>query len=396
MGALSAHLGISPLLLVATGLVPARIQEPPSGHAAPAGPDARGAEDAAAKAAFERLSPAERKDLIDYFRSEAEHVRSFQAGIVSFVLGEQDRDPKAWPEEQPLPFFDSKEHTPENDIPRHRLEADAAPVKALAAKLSEKAPKPRFESAWRYDYGSRGLVRSKAWKDPERIFENGLAGAPPDLDLVEALVERALDDGAEQKALGAFGHAYTDRDGGVYPGITLFDAWGSGTEIETPDVDTLGIVHTVLGDWKTWKAPVPAVQHEKLFDKIGEVFLGAQRHRDLRHALAQTYAQGSAALGGGYEGFLDNFHALWEDAKSTPADLLPQLPASAKRSEFLAAWTERCHKDPDLWVTAVRRHRTLDAEGAAVRELLLRLLDEFSPKAGAAKESGSKAPPKDH
>lgn len=389
MGGLSPHVALGLLFASATA-VPASLQD------APVGPDARAAEDAAAQAAFAKLSPGEKKDLVDYFRSEAEHLRSFRASLVAFVLGEQDRDPKVWPEEQPAPWFDSKEHTPENDIPRHPLEAEMPAVKALAAKLSEKAPKPRFESAWRYDYAARGLVRSKDWKDPDRVFRNGLRGVPPDLDLVEALVERALDDGSEQKALAAFAHAYTDREGGAYPGITLYDAWGSGLEIETPDVDTLGIVHTVLGDWKTWKAPVPAIQHEKLFDKIGGIFLGAQRHRDLRHALAQTYVEGTASLGGGYDGYLDNFHALWEDARSTPAELLPRLPSSDKRSEFLAAWTERCKKDPDLWTAAVRRHKTLDSDGAAVRDLVLRILDEFSPKGGATKESGAKPGGKDH
>jgi hypothetical protein len=366
--------------MLLTCLLAAALQgaTPPQGAAA--GPDARHVADAAAQAAFAKLSPAEQKDLADYFRSEAAHLRTFQAGLVLFVLGEQDRDPKAWPEEHPAPWFESKEHTPENDIPRHTLDADAPAVKALAAKVLAREPKARFESAWRYDYASRELVRRKDWKDPGRDFRNGLLGILPDLDLAEALVERGLDDGKEQKALAAFGHAYTDRDGGAYPGITLYDAWGSGTEIETPDVDTLGIVHTVLGDHKTWKAPVPATQHEKLFDKIGEIFLAAQRHRDLRHALATTYLEGSAILGGGYEGYLDNFHALWEDAKSTPAELAPRLPNSEKRADFLAAWTARCHKDGDLWISAVRRHKTLDSEGDAVRDLLLRLLDEFAPK----------------
>jgi hypothetical protein len=355
----------------------------PAGPAAPEHPDA--------EAAFARLSAAEKADLIDYFRAEAGQLQTFQASLVKFVLGEQDRNPKAWGEEHAAPWFDAKEHTPENDIPRHPLEPDAPAVKTFAEFLRARAPKPRFASAWRYDYATRELVRSKAWQDPARIFQNGLAGIAPDLDLVEALVERALDDGSEQKALAAFGHAYTDRDGGVFTGITLYDAWGSGKEIETPDVDTLGIVHTVLGDFKTWHAPVPTAQHEKLFDKIGEIFLAAQRHRELRHALAAVFVEGSASVDVAYVSLVDNLHALWEDAKSTPAELAPRLPKPEKRQDFLSAWTKRCHSDGDLWVSAVRRHKTLDADGEAVKKLLLRLLDEFAPKEGAAKQGG-----KDH
>src|SRR5262245_18783001 len=79
------------------------------------------AETAEARARFAKLSEAERKDLGDYFASEARSSGSVQAGLIKFVLGTQDRDPSLWPEEEPAPFFDSKEHTPENDIPRHRL-----------------------------------------------------------------------------------------------------------------------------------------------------------------------------------------------------------------------------------------------------------------------------------
>lgn len=338
--------------------------------------------DAEARARFAKLSAGEKQDLADYLRSEAAHLSTFQASLVAFVLGRSDRDAKAWPEEPAAAWFDSKEHTPENDIPRHVLEADSSAVRAVRKSFLAKVPEPRFERGFVYDYGGRTVVRGKDWKSPERIFANALKGLAPDLDLAEALVERALDDGAEQKALAAFGHAYTDREGGVYPGITLYDAWNSGAEFETPDVDTLGIVHTMLGDWKTWRAPVDPGKHDKLFETIGGIFVGAQRHRALRHALATTYLEGSAALGDGYQASLDNFHALWEDARSTPADLLPRIPASAKRDAFLAEWTKRCKSDKKLWTAALARHRTLDGDGETVRALVLRILDEFAPKKG--------------
>jgi hypothetical protein len=336
--------------------------------------------DSEARARFAKLTAAEKQDLADYLRSEAVHLETFQASLVAFVLGQADRDPKTWPEEVPAAWFDSREHTPENDIPRHAVDPESSAARAVRRTLLGKVPAPRFDSAFRYDYGSRSIVRKKDWKSPERVFANALKGAAPDLDLAEALVEKALDDGAEQKALAAFGHCYTDRDGGAYTTITLYDAWGSGAEFETPDVDTLGIVHTVLGDWKTWRAPVDPSRHDKLFDTIGGIFVGAQRHRGLRHALAMTYLEGSAVLGEGYQASLDNLHALWEDTKSTPADLLPRLPASAKRDAFLATWVKRCKSDKKLWAAAVARHRTLDADGEAVRALVLRLLDEFSPR----------------
>jgi hypothetical protein len=332
-----------------------------------------------ARARFEKLAAGEKQDFVDYLRSEVGHLATFQASLVAYVLKEADRDPKAWPEEVPAPWFDSKEHTPENDIPRHPLDPQSSQVTSLRRTLLAKVPSPRIQPGFRYDYVTRLVVRGKDWKSPDRIFANALKGFPPDGDLVEALVERALDDGKEQKALTAFAHAYTDRDGGVYPGITLYDAWGSGTEFETPDVDTLGIVHTVLGDLKTWRAPVDAKKQEKLFDTIGGLFVAAQRHRGLRHALATTFLEGSAVLGEGYQPALDNLHALWEDTKSTPSELLPRLPASAQRDAFLGEWTKRCKANASLWEAALTRHRTLDDDGETVKKLALRILDEFAP-----------------
>ena len=160
-----------------------------------------------------------------------------------------------------------------------------------AGRASEEDLRRRFRSArldrgLGYDYATREVRHTRDVKDPERIFKNGLAGCAPDLDLCAALVERMLDDGSQQKTLAAFAHAYTDRDGRVYPGVTLYDAWSSGVEIEMPDVDTLGIVHTLLDDWKTWKAPVDASQHDKLYAKIGELYRALHRLQGLRHALA--------------------------------------------------------------------------------------------------------------
>jgi len=356
-------------------------------------PAARDRTEAAALSTFARLPPAEQADLIEYFRAEAAHLPTFQASLVGFVIGGQDRDPQVWPEEGPAAWFDAREHTPENEIARRPLEADVPAVRAMAEKLRAKRGEAAFASAWRYDYATRGLLRSKVWKDPGRIFRNGLRGVHPDLDLVEALVERALDDGAERKGLTAFAHAYTDRDGGVYPRITLYDAWGSGLEIETPDVDTLGIIHTVLDDWKSWKAPVPASEHERLFDKVGEIFLAAQRHRELRRALAATYAVGSASVDASFANYVDNLHALWESCKSTPAELLPRLPNSEKRADFLASWTRTCKTKRDLWNAALERHRTLDADAETLRALLLRLLGEFTPQAGGQGRQGLDAGP---
>src|SRR5262249_50281580 len=139
-----------------------------------------------------------------------------------------------------------------------------------------------LDSGWMVDYAARGLVRLPRQKDTARVFENGLCGMAPDWDLAEALVELALDDGSLQKSFKAFAHAYTDRWGGVYPGVTLYDAQSSAlvyqVTVEMPDVDTLGLVHDLLGDWDTWRAPVPGEQHDALYARLAELLKPILHH----------------------------------------------------------------------------------------------------------------------
>ena len=134
-------------------------------------------------------------------------------------------------------------HAPAQPIPRKSLAADSRRVKKKREEFFFRVPDRKLDSAWVYDYAARELRRTQELDDPDRIFRNGLAGFPPDLDLAEALVEMALDDGAEQDKARAFGHAYTDRTGNVFTGLTLYDAWASGSNMEMPDIDNLGILH---------------------------------------------------------------------------------------------------------------------------------------------------------
>jgi hypothetical protein len=343
-----------------------------------AGADAARAQaDERATRAFATLSAAEKHDAMDYFALEASKLDTFQASLLRFVLQSQDRDFGLWPPAAPAPVFSSREHTPENDIPRHDLGADSAAVREFKKVVFRRVPERRLHASWTYDYATRELRRTGEWKSPDVIFANALAGFPPQFDLVEALVERKLDDGSEQKALAAFGHAYTDRNGGVYTGVTLYDAWTSHAEIEMPDVDTLGIVHTALGDWKTWKAPVAAGEQDALYKRIGDVYTDAHRHRSLRCALARCFACGSAVLRDQYDLHLDTFQALWDEAHSTPDELAARLPKPAEWAAFLDASYKRVQGDDALYNRASNRRLTLDRDAGTVRSLVLRVLDEF-------------------
>src|SRR5690606_37332929 len=115
----------------------------------------------------------------------------------------------------------------------------------------------------------------------------------------------------QRVALAGFAHAYTDREGNVFP-LSLYDAWSSGLEIEMPDVDALGIAHEVLGETTRWKAPIPAAQHDELYALISERFQAARPYRGLREALAACWLAAEPVLWDGFGETAPELHALWQ------------------------------------------------------------------------------------
>jgi len=356
---------------------PARAGQAASPAPAAQTAEARAAEDRRALAAWKKLEAPEQREALEYLALEARQSGSLQADLLRFALGLSDTPRSTLAEWEKPRWYDPLVTAPAQPIPRRLLPSTAKDVKALLQVCAARAPARRLDCAFFYDYATRSVRRARGWNDPERTLRNALAGFAPDLDLAEALIERALDDGTQQKALTAFAHAYTDRAGGVYPGVTLYDAWASGTAIEMPDVDVLGIVGDVLGPGQRWVAPIPSTQHQELYKQIGVWFEAAHNHRSLRTALARTYLEGEAVLRDQFAPALDNLHALWEAQRSTPAELLPQLPRPEARSDFLAAWTQTCYDKPEIYQAGKARRAALSASEAGVRAIALRVLTEF-------------------
>lgn len=346
-------------------------------------------DDAKVRKAFSFLTEAEQLDALEEFAAEVEWLDTFRNQLQRFALELEERDPGMLPLAEPTPFFDPAEHAPRQPIARKVLDPDSSAARKERERIFRRATKSGGRSAWAYDWGRRELVRT-ASENVERTFENALAGCAPHHDLAVAIVERALDDGSQQAALAAFGHAYTDRLGTVFPGVTLYDAWSSGEEIEMPDVDVLGIVHTLLGIRDRWVAPVPDSQHKDLYAVVGAAFQDANRHRSLRAALAATFLDGSVQLGGPYPTCLERFHSLWEGHASTPAEVAKLLPKPDAWGEFLSGLAQRLDADRELAARAELRRRTLDSDRAQVRALLVRLLDA---RGAFARTSRPKPPP---
>jgi hypothetical protein len=207
---------------------------------------------------------------------------------------------------------------------------------------------------------------------PNHIFQLALAGRVPDSDLAQAIVASRLDRGGQRVAHQAFAHAYSDRAGKALSGVTLYDAWGSGLEMEMPDVECLGIVHEVLGDWKSWVAPVPPTQHDELYARIGEVYLDLRAEREMGQALAATYLQAEPPLAATYLAHRGRMHALWAQVGCNPSVLVEDIPVTDEELETF--WTVRgkaLDSDLALWQAGSVRRAALEADAVKVRETLV-------------------------
>jgi hypothetical protein len=251
--------------------------------------------------------------------------------------------------------------------------SDPRAVRALE-KFKITQTDPAVQPGWIYDYGTRELRRVDGWNKPKRLLLNALLGSPPDQDLALAILELNIDSGELKSTFAAFSHAYADRRGSVFPGVTLYDAWASGSQMEMPDVECLGIIHDLRDDWKTWKAPVR--KQEPLYDAIGELFFPARQHRGLRRALAVAYLVGDRGALGDYASNHLQLHALWEESASTPPKLAEKLPPSKGWRTFLEDLKEQVDEDPALQQKAHNRGFALLRSAADIQALMLRILRE--------------------
>lgn len=326
--------------------------------------------------AWGALAPAEKREVVARFAGRLSRLATSQLGLVRRLLASEPGGRGRWRSATEPTCYDPVEHAPALPIPRTRLSPDDARVRELRAEIFPTPDPKRPISSWRYDWASGEIVRTGDPDDPEKVFANALEGVAPDVDLARALALRMLDGGHQRKVLAALAHAYTDRAGNVFPGVTLYDVWASGTVIEMPDVDALGIVHDVLGDYETWVSPVPGEEQPALYATIERMFKDARRYREIREILAGALLLDRPLEPTGFGSSLVNLHALWSDVQSDVGELASQLPEEADWHPFFRQWVERCRRDPRVWTDGWRRQIQLRRDRRAVRDELIAVLEE--------------------
>ncbi len=342
------------------------------------------------RAAWNRLDEAGKREAAEWFSQEARALPIFQNTLIAYAKGQLEKDPYDWPSPEPDPVFDPAVHAPAQPIARVPAKPDSKAYQRQWKRLVEFRHRRPLRSAWTYDYARGTVERVADYRSPDHLFENGLRGIAPDLDLVEALTQMALDDGAHRATHIAFGHTYAIRSGQSYPGITLYDAWSSGQEIEMPDVECLGLLHTLLDDWKSFVAPVS--RQKPLYRKIEGLYVPMHRARSLQTALARTYLLSAPQLDDGYAGTENFLHHLWETANSDPQRLRPELPTSKAWERWMERGQKRLRaKEKDLAQALGRRQHLAygEAQVRAVWERVLRGMGVLAAgSSGKKTESG--------
>ncbi|MEZ5976785.1 MAG: hypothetical protein R3F34_00990 [Planctomycetota bacterium] len=327
---------------------------------------------------WSKLPADRRREVVDYLELDLSHAETFQLGLARWVVAGAGIDPGLLDDAPAAVWFDPVVHAPAQPIERTLLDPDSKRAEKVRRAMRASFPERASEVAYRYDFGSREVVRVASPDDPTRRFHCALAGLPADWDLVEAFVCRALDDGSQTTVHAAFAHLYTERDGAAHPGITLYDAWCSGTSIEMPDVDCLGILHTVANDWTSWTAPVPEPRQAPLYDRIGAWFGDARRQRGLREALARCYLEADPAHRDGYTAGNDTgFHALWDRHSSVPSALAEALPDADGWSAFLERTNAELADDRAFWRSGEVRRTTLAKDRDFVRRRLVAIMKDL-------------------
>lgn len=333
--------------------------------------------DAEILAALSRLEPRDQKDVAEWVRSEVLYLPTLQRHLIAQALRLDERDPGLWPAVEPAPFYDAATHAASGGPVERRYVDPASPLAAATEKQLGFDPWPiGVHRAYVYDWTSREVRRLADPDAPEHVVACALRGLPPDADLALALVLRALDRGEEQPALVAFGHAYCDRNGKAFGSLTLYDAYFGGSDHERPDIDVLGLLHDLENDWTSWKAPIPALAHPKVYGRINELFKSPRVYRELREAVATAYLAGSIEMPPTYTTYRASFNALWEDAGRV-ADVGERLPDSASRDAWVDAWNAKVKETAGLGPAGEERARQLERDEQGVRAILIDVLRQM-------------------
>lgn len=320
---------------------------------------------AALTAAFAALAPAAQEAVLQRIEARLaasddellQRARGFAASL---------RTPL--PEPPPRTWHDPAEFAPvapartvlRDGDPRHRRTREEFPAVPFVRGA---------QPAVRYDQASGQVVRADPPPDAAARFAAILAGRPPEVEAAIAVLERELDVDADQRELARwFEHLYADRDGRVFAGITLYEAWASGKTVEVPDVDAIAYARRVVHT-DAFVSPIPAGRRrDRLYAQIQDGFARHRTYRTLREAAAVAAVAADPQVDPTYAELLPRMHLLWAVVGDDPAAMASRL-AAGSRADLLDSIDATLREDPRAAAVVEERRRTGRQTLAEIRRI---------------------------
>lgn len=328
--------------------------------------------------AFAKLSGDKQIVLVKEIEEAIQQLNTPLAEAVNGIckLPEAPKDPvELWKGPE---WFDPKTYAPALPIARKLLPEDSPKCPEAQAKFLRMKNLYDLEGVYRYSIGYNKIWRLNAQASPKTRIENYLKGYPPGAEKAREILLSLLDEnkGYDEQAK-YFEHAYSDRDGFVYPGIVLYDVWNSGMEIEMPDIDAIPFARHILKD-NSFKSPIPAgAARTSLYQKIGDNFQKYRRYRELREAIAGYYLAYAPPASPFVEPMKDRFHFLIAQQEGDPMQMQKFLQEHPRREDFIEAVDALIQKmKTGSGATIQKRKFSLEDDHQKIRDVTLKALRE--------------------
>ena len=312
---------------------------------------------------WEQLTPSERSEVAEWFRSETEALDTSQNALILYVANQIEIDHGYWPTAGPKPFFNPGGK-------RQRLAPESPEAQALKTALSLEVD-PRL---WSYDFGTRRLIRHGELRDSERVFRDAVKGRSPGLDFTLAELSRRLDSGAFLNENAALSRAYSNSEGQVFSEVSLFDYLAANDEHVLTETDARAVLFYV-NDQLDSAESVELLSLDEVNHRVHEIFEQVRVSREIVETYAAVYLLPKPDLAAHFGDVLE-LHALWLSADSNPDLLRDRLPSPDKLDAFLTSWRET-FRLKRLRTQAIYRQRNLTGTDYGLRALFERVLEQF-------------------
>ncbi|RMH01150.1 MAG: hypothetical protein D6702_12185 [Planctomycetota bacterium] len=221
---------------------------------------------------------------------------------------------------------------------RTRVQEPGDPVweQTARALFAGRRP-PDRDRIWEWDPGRRLLLRPRRPAQPEQRLARMFAGDWPDPSRLTALAEAALQgDSPADPVADYFRHHYRDREGRVFAGIRLVDAWNSGRKIEVSDVEAVAFLR-LIQDRGDVRSPIPARLHDPIYRRIAAAYAAWREAAELRRALAVRLCSDREPPRPVYSALSEAIDSAWVRLGHDPARASALLARHPDRRSFFAA-----------------------------------------------------------